>query len=94
MTNERDLHRELAELELQTTNELIHVVQSTLPQRDITRLQHLLSLQQQRPLTIQEAHAAQQLVNQADRQTLRKAKALSLLKQRNALPADLLFTSS
>ena len=91
--NEDDVHRALAELEQQTTSALIQVAKSTLPQQERTRLHDLLALQQQRPLTTQEAREAQQLVNREDLQTLRKAKALALLKQRNALPADLLINN-
>ena len=74
--NERDVQRELVELELRTTSELIQIAKSALPQQGMTRLQDLLTLQQQRPLTVQEQREAQALVHQEDFQTLRKAKAL------------------
>lgn len=93
-TNGIDLQSDLAKLESQTNNELVQVAQSSIAHRDRERLQALLTVQQQQPLTVQEQIEAQALVHQEDFQTLRKAKALSLLKQRNALPADLLFTSS
>lgn len=74
----------------QSTSNLIQIAQSTIPQSDVERLQTLLALQQQRPLTAKERLEAEQLVQQEDLQTLRKAKALYLLKQRNALPAALM----
>lgn len=91
-TNGNDLQSDLAKLESQNNNELVQVAQSSIAQRDRERLQALLTLQQQRPLTVQEQREAQALVNHEDFQTLRKAKALSVLKQRNALPANLLTT--
>lgn len=86
---ENDLQSILVGLEQLTNAELMQVVKATLPPRDVTRLQHLLALQQQRGLTTKEYNEAEQLVKQEDLQTLRKAKALSLLKQRNAFPTDL-----
>lgn len=74
----------------QSTSNLLQIAQSTIPQPDAERLQTLLALQQQRPLTAKERREAEQLVQQEDLQTLRKAKALYLLKQRNALPAALM----
>ena len=85
----RALQSALADLEQLTSAELIQVVRAALPPRDVARLQHLLALQQQRVLTTKEYNEAEQLVKQADFQTLRKAKALYLLKQRNAFPTDL-----
>ncbi len=86
---EIDLQSTLVDLERLTNAELIQVVNATLPPRDVARLQHLLVLQQQRGLTTKEYNEAEQLVKQEDFQTLRKAKALYLLKQRNAFPTDL-----
>lgn len=86
---ENDLQNTLVGLEQLTNAELMQIVKATLPARDGTRLQHLLALQQQRGLTAKEYTEAEQLVKQEDLQTLRKAKALYLLKQRNAFPTDL-----
>ena len=87
--NESELQSELAGLELQTNSELIQVAKSSVSSRDMERLQALLAIQQQRELTAKEYREAERLVKQEDLQTLRKAKALYLLQQRNALPADL-----
>lgn len=76
----------LAEMEKLPTNELIQIAQATLPTPAVTHLQTLLMAQQQRSLTPAERQEAEQLVAQEDLYTLRKAKALFLLKQRHALP--------
>jgi len=52
-------------------------------------LRQLLSLQEQCELTQDEHAEAASLVEQEDLVTLRKAKAIFLLKQRNALPNNL-----
>lgn len=77
-------------LEQAPTSKLIQIATSSMARQDSNRLQALLTLQQQRALTTKEQREAEQLVRQEDLQTLRKAKALYLLKQRNALPTDLL----
>lgn len=76
-------------LESMSTEQLTQVARSTSVPDDRKRLQELLSLQEQRPLTAAERTEAGQLVEQEDLLTLRKAKALFLLKQRNALPANI-----
>lgn len=76
-------------LESMSTEQLTQVARSTSVPDDRKRLQELLSLQEQRPLTAAERTEAGQLVEQEDLLTLRKAKALFILKQRNALPADI-----
>lgn len=76
----------IAEMEKLTTEELIQIAQATLPTPEAARLQTLLAAQQQRALTSPERQEAERLVAQEDLTTLRKAKALFLLKQRHALP--------
>lgn len=76
-------------LEAMSDLELIEVVRSKTPHREAGRLQTLLTWQQQRALTYAEREEANQLVAAEDLLTLRKAKAIYLLKQRNALPRDL-----
>jgi hypothetical protein len=72
-----------------STAELIEVAKSKTPQREAQRLQTLLEWQQQRALTYAEREEADRLVRQEDALTLRKAKAIYLLRQRKALPQDL-----
>lgn len=69
--------------------ELIKIAQSNISANHTDRLQELLSIQQQRELTGGEQREAAALVEQEDFLTLRKARALFLLKQRNALSDDL-----
>lgn len=79
----------LAGLEAMSTAQLTQVARSGAPPEDTERLRELLSLQEQRELTEAERDEAVRLVEQEDLMTLRKAKALYLLKQRNALPDEL-----
>lgn len=79
----------LAGLQAMTTAQLTQVARATAPAEDTERLQELLSLQEQRELTEAEHDEAASLVEQEDNLTLRKAKAIYLLKQRNALPDEL-----
>jgi hypothetical protein len=79
----------LADLESMSTAQLTRIVETGAPAEDTERLQRLLSLQEQRALTRSETTEAERLVEQEDLITLRKAKAIYLLKQRNALPSDL-----
>ena len=79
----------LAGLEAMSTAELTQVACSGATPEDTERLRELLSLQEQRELTEAERDEAVRLVEQEDLMTLRKAKALYLLKQRNALPDEL-----
>ena len=84
-----DLQKLLVDLESFDVAELRQIVRSGTPSPDTTRLQTLLHLQQQRTLTVAEHGEAEQLVAQEDWYTLRKAKALFLLKQRGMTPANL-----
>lgn len=81
-----DLQPMLAGLDRLTNDELVQLVEVGLPTADAARLQTLLAQQQQRTLTLAEHKEAERLVAQEDLATLRKAKALFLLKQRQALP--------
>ena len=78
----------LAGLEDMTIPQLTQVAYTTTAPDDVDRLRELLNLQEQRELTEPERIEAAELVEQEDLLTLRKAKALYLLKQRNALPND------
>jgi hypothetical protein len=53
-------------------------------------LQELLAIQRRRELTAGEQREAASLVQQEDRITLRKARALFLLKERGLSPGDLI----
>ena len=79
----------LADLEAMSTAQLTQVARSGAALEDTERLRELLSLQEQRELTEAERDEAARLVEQEDLITLRKAKAIYLLKQRNALPDEL-----
>jgi len=79
----------LAGLEAMSTAQLTQVARSGATPEDTERLRELLSLQEQRELTEAEQDEAARLVEQEDLITLRKAKAIYLLKQRNALPDEL-----
>jgi hypothetical protein len=79
----------LSELENMTIDELVQVARFKSSNLDSKRLQSILDLQKQRALTAHEQQEAEQLVAQEDLYTLRKAKALYLLKQRGVMPRDL-----
>ena len=79
----------LAGLEAMSTAQLTQVARSGAALEDTERLRELLSLQEHRELTEAERDEAAHLVEQEDLITLRKAKAIYLLKQRNALPDEL-----
>ena len=79
----------LAGLEAMSTAQLTQVARSGAAPEDTERLRELLSLQEHRELTEAERDEAARLVEQEDLITLRKAKAIYLLKQRNALPDEL-----
>ena len=79
----------LAGLEAMSTAQLTQVARSGAALEDTERLRELLSLQEHRELTEAERDEAARLVEQEDLITLRKAKAIYLLKQRNALPDEL-----
>ena len=84
-----DLQQTLVNLEKLTNSELVQIAQAVLPTAEAERLQTLLVQQQRRTLTLSERKEAERLVAQEDLTTLRKAKALFLLKQRHALPQEL-----
>ena len=79
----------LADLESMSTAQLAQIAQTGAPSEDTERLRQLLSFQEQRAFTRSEYAEAARLVEQEDLITLRKAKAIFLLKQRNALPSNL-----
>ncbi len=81
----------LPELEHLPNDELLRVARTTLPPEHTQRLQELLAAQQQRSLSEDEQREAVELVEQEDFVTLRKARALFLLKQRGILPDELLL---
>ena len=80
---------ELVGLEALSNDELRAVTQTVVSPACLLRLQDLLTAQRQRNLTEDEQQEAAQLVEQEDLLTLRKSKALLLLKQRGALTKDL-----
>lgn len=81
----------LPELEHLPNEELLRAARATLPPEHTQRLQELLAAQQQRSLSEDEQREAVELVEQEDFVTLRKARALFLLKQRGILPDELLL---
>lgn len=84
-----NLTRLINTLENLSNEELVKIARSNIPADYTRRLQELLTAQQQRDLTDSEQREAATLVEQEDFLTLRKARALFLLKQRNALSKDL-----
>ena len=72
-----------------SNGELLAVAQTTVSPVYTRRLQALLAAQRQRNLTDSEQQEATELVEQEDLLTLRRSKALSLLKRRGALTGDL-----
>lgn len=80
----------LTGLESMNTAQLTQIAISTTAPKEMLRLRELLGLQEQRELTEAERREATRLVEQEDLLTLRKAKAIYLLRQRNAMPDDLI----
>lgn len=76
-------------MEMLSTAQLTQIVQAGIAAADAERLREILGLQEQRELTQNEHSEAVRLVEQEDLMTLRKAKAIYLLKQRNAMPSNL-----
>lgn len=72
-----------------SNDELLAVARTTVPSVHTRRLQDLLIAQRQRNLTDSEQQEATKLVEEEDLLTLRKSKALLLLKRRGALTGDL-----
>lgn len=84
---------QLPELNHLSNDELLQVARKIVPAERVHRLQELLNAQQQRLLSEDEQREAMTLVEQEDFLTLRKARALFLLKQRGILPANLTLDS-
>lgn len=84
-----DVEDALAGLEDLSTNELLEIARSQTSRHEADRLQVLLELQQRGALTSAERAEANRLVEREDFLTLRKAKAIYLLKQRKALPREI-----
>ena len=80
----------LTGLESMNTAQLTQIAISTTAPKEMLRLRELLGLQEQRELTEVERREATRLVEEEDLLTLRKAKAIYLLRQRNAMPDDLI----
>jgi hypothetical protein len=76
-------------LEHLSNQKLIRIAYERTTEEDAARLRALLETQHQRPLTIAERNEATYLVEQEDLLTLKKARAIYLLKQRHALPDEL-----
>lgn len=79
----------LAELEHLTNVDLVNIARARVASSDVERLQQLFEIQRQRKLTVDEWAEIKSLVHEQDLLTLQKACALLVLKQRDALPADL-----
>lgn len=79
----------LEDLDALNDADLAEIARSEAPFGERERLRRLLALQQRRDLTASERREAADLVVRQDFVTLRRARALYLLKQRNALPRDL-----
>ena len=77
---------QLPELDHLSNDELLQVARDMIPAKHAHRLQELLNAQRQRMLSEDEQREAMALVEQEDFLTLRKARALFLLKQRGVLP--------
>lgn len=86
---ESELHEQLVDLDRLSDEELMQVARFSVTNEVTNRLQYLLELQQQQSLTPAERREVEFLVYQEDLHTLRKAKALYLLRERGALPAIL-----
>lgn len=79
----------LVGLDTLSNDELLVIAQTVVPSTHARRLQDLLAAQRQRSLTASEQQEAAKLVEQEDRLTPHKSKALLLLKQRGVLPNEL-----
>jgi hypothetical protein len=84
-----ELETEELNLEALSSEELIQIAYKRTAEEEAARLQTLLEAQHERPLTIAERNEATYLVEQEDLLTLKKARAIYLLKQRHALPDQL-----
>lgn len=79
----------ITELEQLSDEKLVQIARSTMPESDTVRLRDLLAVQRERGLTEAEQREAAALVEREDLYTLSRARALYLLKKRDALPDDL-----
>lgn len=87
--SERDLTQDmLSELDALSDETLVQLVRSFVPKDEAEQLSNLLSKQKQRPLSDVEQQEARDLIRKQDLLTLRKAKAIYLLKKHNALPPE------
>lgn len=84
-----EMFNKVAELGKLSNDELIRIARSVMPETEIARLRELLAMQRKRGLTDAEEREAATLVEREDWYALRRARALYLLKTRNALPDDL-----
>jgi predicted transcriptional regulator len=80
---------QLLELDRLSDHELRQAAREVILAEPAHRLQELLTAQRQRTLSEEEQREAIALVEQEDFLTLRKARALFLLKQRGILPDNL-----
>src|SRR5262245_35016346 len=78
----------LPDLDHLSNDELLQAARETVPAGHTQRLQELLTAQRQRTLSDNEQREAMALVEHEDFLTLRKARALFLLKQRGILPPN------
>ena len=83
------MQAKLSELDRLSDDDLFQAAQDTIPAEHAHRLQELLAAQRQRSLSEDEQREAMTLVEYEDLVTLRKARALFLLKQRGILPGNL-----
>src|SRR5262245_50842388 len=84
---------QLPDLDHLSNDELLQAARETVPAEHAQRLQELLTAQRQRTLSDDEQREAIALVEHEDLLTLRKARALFLLKQHGILPANLALGS-
>jgi len=83
------IHEMLKGVDSLPVEDLVQIALSFVPKKDSDQLGKLLSLQKQRTLSEAEHREAMRLIKQEDLLTLRKAKAIYLLKKHNALPTEL-----
>ncbi len=88
------IEESLSDLDQLTDDQLFHIAREAVHSHATHRLQALIEAQRQRTLTEAEQQEALALVEYEDRVTLRKARALFLLKERGNLPDDLALLSS
>jgi hypothetical protein len=84
-----EIANEIAELDQLSDDELTEVARFVMPEGETDRLHDLFAMQRERGLTEAEQREAVALVEREDLYTLRRARALYLLKERTALPDDL-----